>query len=1427
MSGRTQFTRHLAVALVALLSFFNVPIARAMMESSGPGWHCVGTDPEHMECTYTVEGSSGGGGVGDWPDYLFLSDFGGAVSSGYTFPNGGGGGNHTAHTDTDKKDASKDPCDKSQASTTQANPIDVSTGQKVESDLDFQTEGVLPLTLDRQYRSYNTRDGLFGRYWESNFDFSLETSGSDLVVRIPGRGIFRFVPDATANTWKATANSLFATAVRLANGTYSVTLKGDSVQSYDAAGKVTAVKNPRGIGYDFTYDATGKLSRVTATGGRFIQFAWTGTQLTSVTDPTGKVHTYTYFADRFGAGKNLLQKVDYAGLGRSSVEYLYEDTRFPGALTGKKFGMRFSWFTYDDQGRAISSAHSRPLAADQIERYTFAYSEANGVLTVLETNPLGKQASFRFVNGTLESVTGLPGSTCPASLYTQTLDSQGFTDVITDFNDNRIDYDYDANGRVTRTTRGAGTPSAQVETNTFDAVFPIRIATNTIVGDHASTYTYDAYGRVLKVVLKNLSAVGVPNQTRTTTYAYTDYPNGMPATVTVDGPLPGTGDAVTRNYSSTGDLLTESDALGVRETYTGYNGFGEPGRVVQRFGVTYDFTYDDYGRRLTTKRTVGAVSSTKKVDYDPQGRVDRITYPDGRVESMNYDAANRLMSLTRRETVTDYQPAANETVSQDSIFNYGYDPNSDRISESAVRRRTVNTIGLDARGRPVVVSSVVTNTGAMKTTWSYDELGRLKARVGDYGQNFRLGYDETIYLTSRTDSLGRTSTYTYDPLNRLKSFTDAKGGVTTYTYDAGGRLATVTDPRGLVTRYAFDGFDQLRRLESPDAGVSTFDYDAYGRRTGETPASLLAVAYSYDGLGRVVSRQSGSAVQTFTYDSCANGTGRFCGVADRSGSTSVAYTPTGLIAQQTNVVAGSTYATYFGYDNYDRLTQLTYPDGKTASYAYLDGQLDSVSATPNGASQVVADTVRFEPSGALKGLRFGNGIVWANTYDQNGRLTGLKNTDPATGAYVQGADLGWNGNDQLTTITNARGVALNNSFVFDELGRMTSATRGSGLVETFAYDALGNRKTYSATGKGSTTLSYAATSDRLLSDNHGRAWTYDDNGNSNGYIGADGVAVGFDYDAFGRIASSSRNGVGTSYLINALGQRVSKSGPNGTSRFIFGINGRLLAELAPSGTWTDYIGAGSTLLGAIRGTALYFVHTDQIGRPEVITDAAKARVWAATNAAFDRTVTLDQIGGFNIGFPGQYFEQETGLWQNYFRDYDASLGRYLQADPLGLLAGPNPYAYVGGDPSTHADPEGLVDPSLELYASGVTSQLPERRGPDYIAFEVSRGGVTTVKSLSRSGNVITSVGGTKPGFSISLKVGYLTGCPRNGTEVDNFLKEWSKSVSAFSPVGAGGGVTWNGGGTAVEFGIGTPGGSGSLSWGAQTGSYEGAAWHSD
>jgi len=90
-----------------------------------------------------------------------------------------------------------------------------------------------------------------------------------------------------------------------------------------------------------------------------------------------------------------------------------------------------------------------------------------------------------------------------------------------------------------------------------------------------------------------------------------------------------------------------------------------------------------------------------------------------------------------------------------------------------------------------------------------------------------------------------------------------------------------------------------------------------------------------------------------------------------------------------------------------------------------------------------------------------------------------------------------------------------------------------------------------------------------------------------------------------------------------------------------------------------------------------------------MTDDSQTVVWQVDYRPFGETTISVASVENNLRFPGQYFDAESGLHYNYFRDYDPTTGRYIQSDPIGLRGGINTYTYVGSNPIRFTDPRGL------------------------------------------------------------------------------------------------------------------------------------------
>jgi len=179
---------------------------------------------------------------------------------------------------------------------------------------------------------------------------------------------------------------------------------------------------------------------------------------------------------------------------------------------------------------------------------------------------------------------------------------------------------------------------------------------------------------------------------------------------------------------------------------------------------------------------------------------------------------------------------------------------------------------------------------------------------------------------------------------------------------------------------------------------------------------------------------------------------------------------------------------------------------------------------------------------------------------------------------------------------------------------------------------------------------------------------------------------------------NATSGIGTStYQVNALGQRFRKTNSLVSQAFVYDVKGHLISESTTDGLPVrEYVLLGNTPVAVGDSTGVFSVHADHLNTPRFVADAAGTTVWKwDQQEPFGNNVADENpsgIGAFDLPLrlPGQYFDKETNLHYNYFRDYDPLLGRYEQSDPAGLRAGLNTYAYVMSSPLRYVDPKGDI-----------------------------------------------------------------------------------------------------------------------------------------
>ncbi len=419
------------------------------------------------------------------------------------------------------RNAGKQRCDQEAG-----NPVNLTTGNKIEYVVDYQGAGLFPL---KHARAYNSEHGK----WTSFASLTIQNTGVVItsfcrVVRLEnGRYDFQgcgygqtlndneqtltFVrPDGETLRyfvrygWPSSGNNsqVVVKAVRNVNDEvigWALNLDDGSVEEYDLQGRLQRVTLRSGAQQTYAYNATsGMLASVTDDFGKALVYTFNANgHVTSMTDPYGQVHSYTYDA------QDRLTHVTFPDSTTSTsdnpvVQYHYEDTNSPTALTGitDEEGARFATWAYDSSRRATLSEHNGGA-----ERVTFDYSNVDDPLDprVVTTNALGKTATHHItVAGSKRQVhttEGHASTNCAAANRSVDYNSHGLATARTDANGTVTNYTYNSRSLEVTRTEAVGLPEERTISTDWHHThrLPIKVAEP----DRIIEFTYDAVGNQL------------------------------------------------------------------------------------------------------------------------------------------------------------------------------------------------------------------------------------------------------------------------------------------------------------------------------------------------------------------------------------------------------------------------------------------------------------------------------------------------------------------------------------------------------------------------------------------------------------------------------------------------------------------------------------------------------------------------------------------------------------------------------------------------------------------------------------------------------------------------------------------------------------------------------------------------------------------
>jgi len=1073
-------------------------------------------------------------------------------------------------------------------------------------------------------------------------------------------------------------------------------------------------------------NAQGLIQSITAAGQTVLTYSYNAGRIQFITDHTGRRVEYHYTDDLLISVRDVRGEVwhyDYDETGQLTGYTDPENYHISLTIDGN--GSLISEMGDDGIGKSYEGGYSKAQ-----DHHTSRQVDSSGTVTERWYNALGHvvrvdiNGETRFTVDTIlsdnstnvrklseDKTVRLGGLSGGRGLNIQGIPTPQNRDLIyiktriqTDTQGNKTRYDYDQWQNVTKISY----PDGGVESRQYhpNYSFPTKITDETGI---ITTFSYDAHGNTIQII----EAKGLPEQ-RITDFSYDSHGNISQIKTHSDTDTQQT--IQTFSYDAYGNLSTALDGEGNLTQYTDYDALGNLRILIDSRSKTWTSDYDGVGDTLQDSDADG---TTLRYRYDKAGQLIHIIGQDNTETRIEYQG-QRISALL--EPAVKGTPDAQSPAAYASTFNYDNAGRLIKITDATGRSYQTQ---YDSYGRIQAVIDANNNT----TDYHYQDNQLSQLDFPTYSESYHYNnrndlIEQTLTANSQqrsrsrqidrdqrsidyTDANGNSSQESYDSLGRLIKTSDTEQGETHYHYDNRDNLIKVTDPEGRATQFAYDKNNRLiSETKQHNNETTHYNYDETGNLISIISPEDEQTDLTYSDAGRLLStkiykNQSDTVPQKtidYTYDTI----GQLKRVDDSTTQTDYAYNAQGHLTDiTTNYGPFSKHIAYSYYAN-GLKKSYTNPEGIEYSYHYDgNGQLQRIDIPNTGSYNIndyrwKAPTQITLPGGGQRNF----------DYDDTLRLTSLSYQDPAHNEQHQ-STYQYDNENNITQHTSEHRQA---DYSYDKLYRLTDVSLSNNSTnqtdEHYTYDKVSNRTTDTQANSDWLYNTNNQLTD-INSDSQAIHYQYDSNGNQISKTdNLTNQTTHYRYNSEQRLIKIELENTATQtsqiiaeYRYNPFGQRISKTAGGNTSYYLYSQEGlaaeydetgQLIAEYhyQPHSNWmTNPVFMRTSSNGHNINTILYY-HNDHSGTPQALYTQQGALKWQATYSAFGEATITDNTVTQNLRFAGQYYDQETQLHHNYFRDYNPKTGRYLQTDPIGLAGGLNSYAYVNGNPIMYVDPRG-------------------------------------------------------------------------------------------------------------------------------------------